>query len=155
MFVRPDRHGLIILLLGLTSLFTSGCVSRQLLIRTNPEGALVTIDAQTVGNSPVQVPFTYYGTREIKLEKEGYETVKVKQNIRPPWWQIPPLDFLTDNFALRKLRDQRILEFDMQPAQMTDENLLIHRASDLRNNTQRGTLPMPLAERDSPAENRR
>ncbi len=121
-----------------------------MLIRTNPEGALVTIDSQTIGNSPVQVPFTYYGTREIRLEREGYETVKVKQNIRPPWWQVPPLDFITDNFAMRELRDQRVLDFEMVPQQMIDENQLIHRATDLRNNSQRGTVPMPFAEREAP-----
>ena len=121
-----------------------------MLIRSYPEGALVTVDSQTLGNAPLQVPFTYYGTREIKLEKDGYQTTKVKQNIKPPWWQIPPFDFFTDNFAFRELRDQRVLDFQMQPQQMVDENQLINRGNESRRNRQRGTIAMPIVEREQP-----
>ncbi len=142
--------GLWLLGLCLIVLSLSGCVKRQMLIRSFPEGALVTVDSQTLGNAPLQVPFTYYGTREIHLEKDGYQTVKVKQNIKAPWWQIPPLDFITDNFAFRELRDQRVLDFQMQPQELVDENQLINRGNELRNNSQRDTIAVPIVEREKP-----
>ena len=72
---------LVVVLMLLAS--SSGCVQRRFLVRSQPEGALVTIDHQSIGLTPVSVPFTYYGTREIQLEKDGYKTVKVKQRFRP------------------------------------------------------------------------
>jgi len=141
---------LLVLSLLLACLSLTGCVRRTLLIRSAPEGALVTVDSQTIGNAPVSVPFTYYGTRQIQLEKDGYETVKVKQKIRAPWWQFFPLDLVTDNFAGRELRDRRVLDFEMNPLQPVDQNRLLERASELRNNSRSNTVPMPLAERQEP-----
>ena len=47
------------LLILAVALSVTGCVKRQMLIRTNPEGAFVTVDSQPLGNTPLQVPFTY------------------------------------------------------------------------------------------------
>ena len=121
-----------------------GCVQRRLHIRSHPEGALVSVDKQAVGHTPVSVPFTYYGTREIQLEKDGFKTTRVDQNIKPPWWQIPPFDLITDNFWPRELRDERLLDFQLEPRTNTMENQLIDRANQLRGNVQRDTVPMPL-----------
>lgn len=137
------RH--VLILIGVAGiLLQTGCMQRRFLIRSNPEGALVTIDHQPVGHTPIATPFTYYGTREIELEKDGYETVKVKQTFNPKWYQIPPLDFISDNFWPRELRDDRVVDFQMQPKASVNESHLIDRANELRANSQRGTVPMPL-----------
>ena len=49
----------------------SGCVRRRLNVRTNPPGALVYVDNQQIGTTPCSVDFTYYGTREIRLDQAG------------------------------------------------------------------------------------
>ncbi len=125
----------------------SGCgsVHRRILVRSNPEGALVTIDHQPIGHAPVSVPFTYWGTRQIELEKDGYETIKVKQKFSPPWYQIPPLDFVSENLWPRPIRDDRLLDFQMIPLSTVNENQLKDRANQLRGNVLRGTVPMPTA----------
>src|SRR5262245_29457204 len=67
----------------------SGCVERRMTIRTNVDnqgGALVYLDNEEVGISPVSTAFTYYADREIKLVKDGYETVTLVQPVRAPWW---------------------------------------------------------------------
>jgi hypothetical protein len=124
-----------------------GCnsVKRKILVRSYPEGALVTIDKQPIGHTPVAVPVTYYGTREIQLEMDGYQTRKVKHRFAAPWYQIPPFDFLTDNFWLREIRDDRIVDFEMQPETTVDENFLLDRAGQLRGDVSRGTVAMPMA----------
>lgn len=130
----------------------SGCMQRRILVRSNPEGALVTIDQVPVGHSPVAVPFTYYGTREIRVEKDGYQTQKIKHRFAPPWYQIPPLDFISDNFWPREIHDDRIVDFSLSPMELVNENRLLDRADQLRGNASRGTVPMPLAhERPAPA----
>ncbi len=127
-------------------LASSGCVHRVMMIRSDPDGALVTVDRTAVGFTPVAVPFTYYGTREIRLEKDGYEPVMAKKRILPPWYEIPPISFLSDHFAFHEIRDRREFDFRMTPKTITDESLLLERADQLRTDVARGTVTLPIAE---------
>ena len=52
-----------------------GCVQRRMTIRSSPPGAMVYVDNQEIGTTPVSTGFTYYGTREFRLVKDGYETL--------------------------------------------------------------------------------
>lgn len=126
-------------------LATTGCVQRRLQIRSQPEGAFVSVDRQPVGLSPLSVPYTYYGTREIQLEKDGYRTVRVEQNIRPPWFEWFPISLISNNFAGREIRDDRIFDFTLEPKQSVDGNVLFQRANDLRHDVRQGTVTAPIA----------
>jgi hypothetical protein len=130
--------------LTLVVLLCTGCVQRRLQIRSQPEGALVSVDRQPVGNTPLSVPFTYYGSREIQLEKDGYKTIRVEQNIKPPWFEKFPVSLISNNFAGREIRDERLFDFQMQPKDAVNESVLVDRANDLRNDIQRGTLTAPI-----------
>lgn len=114
------------------TLSAPGCVRRRLTIRSNPPGAMVHVDNQHVGFTPCSVDFTYYGTREIRLSAPGYETLTVNQPIPTPWYQMPPLDFFSDNFAMRKIRDNRTVSFNLQPQIMTPVEEIIRRGDELR-----------------------
>ena len=81
----------------------------------NPPGALVYVDNQQIGTTPCSVDFTYYGTREIRLVKPGYETLTVNQPIPAPWYQIPPLDFFSENLVPTKIRDNRTVIYNLAP----------------------------------------
>ena len=133
--------------MGMLLVFCScelGCVHRRLIIRSNPPGALVYVDEQEIGRTPVATPFVYYGTRTIRLELDGYETVKEKHRIRAPWYQVPPLDFISDNFTRRDIRDDRVLEFQLAPMQIVATQDLVNRAVHLRSNSRLGiALPLP------------
>ena len=130
---------LLLILLG-----TTGCVQRRLIIRSQPEGAFVTIDRQPIGLTPLSVPYTYSGTRDVQLEKDGYQTIKVQQRIDPTWYERFPISLVTENFWPRELRDERLLDFQMEPKVQVQENLLLDRANDLRGNVLRGTVAAPL-----------
>jgi hypothetical protein len=123
---------------------SGGCVQRRMLIRSQPEGAMVTIDRQAIGQTPVSVPFTYYGTREIQLEKDGFQTIAVRQRIRPPWYEWFPLSFFSNHFALREIRDVRRLDFELIPKVQVSEYQLIERANQLRTDVERGTVTSPI-----------
>ena len=145
---RPENPAfvrvLVLIALVISCGLQTGCMQRRILVRSNPEGALVTIDQLPIGHTPVAVPFTYYGTREIRVEKDGFQTQKVKHRFRAPWYQIPPLDLITDNFWPREINDDRIVDFQLTPATNVDDNFLLDRAGQLRGNSTRGTVPMPL-----------
>ena len=134
-----------VLLLGLLSLACfSGCMKRRILLRSQPEGALVTIDHQTIGHTPVAIPFTYYAGRKIEMEKDGYETEKFTHRFSPPWYQIPPFDLISDNFLGREIRDQRLIDVQLRPKATVFENQLLERSDQLRANVGRGTVAMPF-----------
>ena len=128
----------IIVLVGILFLTQVGCVQRRLTVRSNPAGALVYIDDVEVGTTPASIPFTYYGTRTIRLEKDRYQTVEVQQKISPPWYQIPPLDFFADVLWPREIRDEREVKIDMQPLLPTNETDVLNRAKEIRQNAQQG-----------------
>ncbi len=133
------------LLLG-SCLMTSGCVRRRMTIRSNPSGALVFVDDQRIGVTPVSTTFTYYGTRKIQLFKDGLEPQLVKQRFTAPWYQLPVLDFISENLWPFEIRDERFVEVQMTPLQVVPNEQLIGRAEALRNNSRLGLLtPMPNA----------
>lgn len=119
----------------------SGCVQRRLTIRTDPPGAMAYVDGYPIGTTPISTDFIYYGAREIRLVKDGYETVVAKQRFWPPWYEIPPLDFISENLVPGELRDQRTLEFRLQPQRITPPEQLVDRAERLR----RGEIVLPSA----------
>ena len=121
-----------------------GCVQRRMIIRSIPEGAFVMVDGQSVGATPLSVPYTYSGTRDIKLERNGYKTINVQQRFAPLWYQTFPVSLISENFAGREIRDERVLDFTMEPKSQVQEDRLIERANDLRLNIGRGTITSPL-----------
>ncbi len=130
-----------LVLVCLMLLAASGCVRRRLNVRTNPPGALVYVDNQQIGTTPCSVDFTYYGTREIRLVKPGYETLTVNQPIPTPWYQIPPLDFVSENLVPTKIRDNRTVSYDLAPQLIVPTQQLLDRANQLRQET----LQYPVA----------
>jgi hypothetical protein len=118
-----------------------GCVRRRLTVRSNPPGALVYIDDQEIGTTPVSTPFTYYGTRKFRLVKDGYETITAHQRFPAPWYQIPPLDFFSENALPREVRDDRVVDFHLEPQRVVPAQELLTRADELRANVQHQPTP--------------
>lgn len=114
-----------------------------MMIRSDPPGALVYVDDYPIGTTPVATNFTYYGTRQIRLVKSGFETLTVMQPIRPPWHQIMPLDFITENFIPGEIRDQRTLNYRLAPQMMIPTEQLRERAEDLRAASRPGGVVRP------------
>lgn len=138
----PRRRPVLIAVLGLTTLLTSGCVRRRMMIRSNPPGATVFVDNQLVGTTPCATDFVYYGTREVRLVKPGFETLTVSQPIPAPWYEIPPLDFVSEVVMPRKIQDFRTLSYNLTPQVIVPTEQLLERAEELRSGTGQGlTLP--------------
>ena len=93
-----------------------GCVEREMTIRSDPPGALVYVDDYDIGITPVTTPFTYYGQRQVRLVKDGYETLTLLQPVTPPWYEFYGLDFISENIVPGKIRDQRVFEYRLAAA---------------------------------------
>lgn len=132
-------------LVAVSLLPTVGCVHRRMTIRSNPPGALVLMEGEEVGYTPVSMDYLYYGTREITLIKDGFQTKTVMQKVKAPWYQRGPLEFVTDNFGLHKINDRREFSFDLEPAVPVSSQDLRERAEELRTNSRTDApLPPPL-----------
>jgi len=118
-------------------------VQRRFTIRSNPPGALVSIDDYKIGTTPVSTDFTYYGTRKIRLVKDGYETLTILQPVPTPWYQMPGLDFVSENLVPGEIRDERILDYQMQPQVIVPQEQLLGRAEELRRGTH-SVMPVPV-----------
>jgi hypothetical protein len=111
---------------------STGCVERRMTIRSNPPGALVYVDNVEIGTTPVSHRFVYYGTREIRLVKAGYETLTLMQPIATPWYQIPPFDFVSDNLTPWEVRDEREFVYQIVPLRNVPTDEIMSRAEQLR-----------------------
>ena len=125
--------------------FCEGAVRRRVTIRSSPPGALVFIDDQEIGVTPVSTSFIYYGTRKIQLVKDGYETVTVLRTFKPPWYQWAGIDFITENLVRSEFRDERLIEFKLTPLRIKTNKELVERGIQLRQRVRQGivtTVPM-------------
>jgi hypothetical protein len=114
----------------------AGCVERRMTVRSNPPGAQVYVDDYELGTAPVSHGYTYYGTRKIRLVKDGYETLTVYQPMPPPWYDWPGIDFFSENLWPHKIRDERSFEYQMQPIVSVPTDELRARAEQLRSASQ-------------------
>jgi len=113
-------------------LFICGCVERLITITTQPPGARVWLNDQEIGDSPVTVPFTWYGQYDVAVRREGFQTVKTMRQPNVPVYQWPVLDFFTECILPFEFADSHHWHFDLAQEQPADPNTLIDRAGDLR-----------------------
>src|SRR4051812_11540396 len=89
---RSMRIGLLCLILvPLLSLAGGGCVQRTLTVKSDPPGAIVSLNGVEVGRTPIERDFTWYGVYDVELRKDGYEPLKKRGDVIAPWWQWVPL----------------------------------------------------------------
>jgi hypothetical protein len=130
-------------LLALAStLLLAGCVHRQFTVTTSPPGAIVQVNGKTIGATPVDVPFTYYGTYRLTLLRDGYQTMVVDQPVPAPWYQYFPLEFISEHLIPWTIRDQRRFHFDLFPLQVLPPEAALDRAGQLRSQGQVIGLPV-------------
>lgn len=121
-------------LLVLAALPLCGCVERFIALRSEPAGADVYVDGKKVGQTPIDVPYVWYGTREIVLEKRGYREIRERVALNPPWWQYPGFDFITDVLIPFTITDRVEYAFHLERAPVSREEIgeVLRRADETR-----------------------
>lgn len=125
-------------------LLCGGCVERTLDVRSTPPGALVVMNDQEIGRTPLTKNFTWYGVFEVQVRKEGYETLKTGTPVIAPWWQWLPFDFVAEILPVR-LQDRHEIAYDLKPlpAEQVDPEAVVQRGQNLRERLEGSRLPQP------------
>lgn len=112
-------------------LLLNGCVERKLTINTDPQGAVVVLNDEEIGTSPVTVSFEWYGDYNVRLSKEGYETVKTHHELKPPWYDYFPFDFFAEIINPNRTVDSYEWTFTLPPQKEPNREELIRDAQQL------------------------
>jgi hypothetical protein len=104
---------------ALFGVLISGCVERTLVVNSQPQGALVYFNDQEIGRTPLTREFTWYGTYDVALRMDGYETLKTRSNVIAPAWQWVPLDLIAEMLPFH-LRDTHALTYTLKPSSERD-----------------------------------
>lgn len=125
---------------GLFALFSgaggAGCVQRTISITSEPAGALVWLNDQEVGRTPLAVPFKWYGVYDVRLEKEGYSPKWTTGEAAMPWWEAPGPDLVAELIPGAESRVAWHYELEEAvPAADQDVGALIERAQGMRDRT--------------------
>lgn len=110
----------------------AGCVERKYVITTDPPGALVLVDGEPLSPSAADGTFVYYGKRRFTLIKDGYQTQHVEQDVPAPWYEYPPIDFISENLIPWTIQDTRRFHYLLEPQQMPNIQQVGDRAQQLR-----------------------
>jgi len=90
-------------------------VRRSLTIRTDPPGALIYVNDQLKGESPVTYDFQWYGWHRVMVRKEGFERVEDRQLLRSPAYLWIPFDLAMELLPF-PIRDERTWHYTLSPA---------------------------------------
>ena len=120
--------------LAAAALSQTGCVERLLAVHSDPPGAAVYLDGEKVGTTPCEVSYVWYGTRTLVLELRGFTLVRQDVVLSPPWWQIIPLDFVTDVLIPMTITDRLAVSYTLEQAPVSPEEVhsVLERAEELR-----------------------
>jgi hypothetical protein len=120
----------------LISIMMSGCVERQLTINTVPSGALIELNDEQIGLSPVTVNFNWYGDYNVTVRKEGFETLKTHRELKGPWYDKFPFDFFAQILSPKKIVDKYEWSFELEPKKEVNREQLLQDAQNLKENMQ-------------------
>jgi hypothetical protein len=107
-----------------------GCVERRIFITSDPPGALVHMNDVEVGRTPLEVDFVYFGKYDIRVEKDGYETLLTSAGVNLNVHDYPGVDLVAEAWPHR-FKSHARWHFTLEEA-TTDPDELIARAATLR-----------------------
>jgi len=125
---------ILVILIALTTF--AGCVERELTINTRPQGAVVTLNDEEIGESPVTVNFSWYGDYYVRISKEGYETLDTHRDLKGPWYDHFPFDFFAQIVNPDRIVDTYEWTFELSPRRQIDRDKLIQNARELKQQLQ-------------------
>lgn len=130
------RHiGTLVLVMPVLIL-TSGCVERKLTIVTQPSDAVVWLNDEEIGRTPVTVNFNWYGDYRVRIEKSGYEILNTHQEMKRPLHDVFPLDFFAECVWPGRIVDAYTWNYNLTPYQSPSSQDLIKSAQSAKSSFQ-------------------
>lgn len=95
---------------------SGGCVERKMMIRSDPPGAVITLDGERLEQrTPAEVPFDFGGTRGVTLAAPGYRLLETTAHVDDPWFTYFPLDVFAEFVWPGTIEDVQEFEFQLVP----------------------------------------
>lgn len=120
-----------IILVASFLLVTSGCVERKLTIVTEPADAVVWLNDEEIGTTPVTVNFNWYGDYSVRIEKPGYEILNTHRKLERPAHDRFPLDFFAEISPAQTV-DEYTWQFELETFRQVPPNELVQQARKMR-----------------------
>ncbi|MBN4060996.1 PEGA domain-containing protein [bacterium AH-315-I18] len=124
------KQARILFQLFILAALTTGCVQRTIKITSTPPGALVHLNDEEIGRTPVAVPFKFYGVYDVRLSLDGYQPLWTKQKAKAPWWEAPGPDLVAE-----LLTDAHVIaqwHYDLTDKGPIDDAAVVKRAEELK-----------------------
>ena len=122
-------------LLVVLAISAAGCVNRKLTINTAPQGAIVMLNDEEIGISPVTVAFSWYGDYKIRIEKQGFETLSTHRMLKGPRHDKFPFDFFAEILWPGQIVDEYDWTFELAAYTPPERDELIRSAQQMRERT--------------------
>lgn len=134
--MKKQNSSAVMLLILIALATLAGCVERELTINTKPQGAVVALNDEEIGESPVSVNFNWYGDYCVRISKEGYETLNTHRDLKGPWYDRFPFDFFAQIVNTNRIVDSYEWTFELSPRRQIGRDELIQNAQELKNQLQ-------------------
>jgi hypothetical protein len=106
-------------------MLSAGCVERKLTIVTEPENAVVWLNDEEIGATPVTVNFKWYGDYRVRIEKPGYAIINTHKDLKQPLHDKFPIDFFAQHLWPGRIVDTYTWNYEMKPYEAPNSEELI------------------------------
>lgn len=97
-------------------LASAGCVERKMVVRSDPPGAVLTLDGtDTELRTPAEIPFDFGGTRAVALTAPGHKVLETTAKLEDPWFTWFPLDIGAEFLWPGTIHDVQTFDFKLEP----------------------------------------
>jgi hypothetical protein len=133
-------------------LLLCGCVEQTMSIDSNPPGALVYLNDQEVGRTPMTRDFKWYGDYDVQVRMEGYETLQTHQKVTAPLWNWVPFDLFAALLPFT-FKDNREYSYALTPLNeaRNEPGGLVNRAETMRGQLEGSVFTREATTRPAPA----
>jgi len=108
----------------------SGCVTRLITIKSHPQAALVYLNDQEIGRTPLTVQFDHYGVYDVRVEAEGYKSLWTQKKAKSPLWDLPGPDLIAETIPGMKSHIEWYFALELYPK--PNDEALLERSSQMR-----------------------
>lgn len=126
------RHWFKIAVVTVVVFVLTGCVERRLTVITEPSDAVVWLNDEEIGVSPVTVSFNWYGDYSVRIEKPGYEIVNTHRLLKRPMHDYAGLDFIAEVLWPKTIEDSYTWTFELSPYEPASAPELVEAAAMMR-----------------------
>lgn len=130
--MRNNKYAWLLAVAVCGIMFLTGCVERKLTIVTEPSEAIVWLNDEEIGTTPVTVNFNWYGDYNVRIEKPGYEILNTHRPLPRPAHDKFPLDFFAEVLWPGTIVDAYTWTFDLEPYRQASAEELIEKANQMR-----------------------